>query len=94
MKLKIATFALQHSDAEEYSVTFMKNAVHIHRNGLRIQEVDNTGNRWKPCVTHCLDLIKLANNKPPSRKRPAPAAAETPKPAATKRTLKVFSDCE
>jgi hypothetical protein len=64
MKLSKATFRF-----DAATVVFVDGAcgprVEVWRGGKRVHSIDNADRRYKPCVTHCLDVLRMVEQKPP-----------------------------
>lgn len=63
MKLKYATFRMTHG-GKEYQIHFQDNNVRVVNQELQAVDFDNTNSKWRPCVTHASDLIRLAFREP------------------------------
>lgn len=57
MKLVHATFHFN-DNGLKYEVIFIPDLVRIFVNDKMVREIQNPKKEWKPCVTHCLFLIK------------------------------------
>lgn len=89
MKLVHATFHFN-DNGLKYEVIFIPDLVRIFVNDKMAKEIQNPKKEWKPCVTHCLFLIKY-------RLTGGPLIPKTPERVVAKKEpvwLKVFADGE
>lgn len=64
MKLAQALFEIV-SGTDRFHVLFRPGYVVVKLKGRPDRRVENDDLRYKPCMTHCKDLIRLAVGKPP-----------------------------
>lgn len=66
MKLQSAQFVILGTDDVSFVVDFQghKSTVSVIGGDGTRADVDNVDHRYKPCVTHCCDLIRLATQRP------------------------------
>lgn len=67
MKWTIASFRIETDDENALTVSFFQLSamVSVHDSWCKtLLEVDNFDHRYKPCLTHAIELVKIALNKP------------------------------
>jgi hypothetical protein len=70
MKLAQALFEIV-SGFNRYTVRFKREYVVVQVNSNELRRFENLDGRYKPCMTHSVDLIRQATEKPPQSNQAA-----------------------
>lgn len=65
MKFTSAVFCFSDKERQN-TVSFTGESVTVSEGETIVLELVNVKRQYKPCVTHCLELIRSAYRKPPS----------------------------
>jgi len=68
MTLDLSDFKFRDPKHGLVSVRFRfgdRPSVQVYLGRVRVSEIANHDKRYRPCVTHCQDVIRLALKKPP-----------------------------
>lgn len=59
MQIKYAIFRIVWNK-QEYQVAFQDGIVQVANSDLKAVKYENGNSKWKPCVTHAEELVRLA----------------------------------